>query len=84
MRTLALLLTCAAPPALHAAALNLSVTDATGKPLVDVVALLEPASGKAMVKRLAPTHADALQALDRAAAQKAVPATTGGGSVDLF
>ncbi len=43
-----------------------------------------PASGKAMVKRLAPTHADALIAQDRAAAQKAVPAASGGGSVDLF
>ena len=43
-----------------------------------------PASGKAMVKRLAPTHADAFVAQDRAAAQRAVPATTGGGSVDLF
>ena len=53
MRALALMLTCAAPSALHAAALNLSVTDATGKPLVDVVALLEPASGKAMVKPMA-------------------------------
>jgi len=43
-----------------------------------------PASGKAMVKRLAPTHADAFVAQDRAAAQKAVPTATGGGSVDLF
>jgi chemotaxis protein CheD len=43
-----------------------------------------PASGKAMVKRLAPTQADALAAQERAAAQRAVPATTGGGSVDLF
>lgn len=43
-----------------------------------------PASGKAMVKRLAPTNADALVAQERAAAQKAVPASTGGGSVDLF
>jgi chemotaxis protein CheD len=43
-----------------------------------------PASGKAMVKRLAPTNADALIAQDRAAAQKAAPATTGGGSIDLF
>ncbi|WP_372526719.1 chemoreceptor glutamine deamidase CheD [Piscinibacter sp.] len=43
-----------------------------------------PASGKAMVKRLAPTNADALVAQDRAAAQHAVPASTGGGSVDLF
>ncbi len=43
-----------------------------------------PASGKAMVKRLAPTNAEALVAQDRAAAQRAVPANTGGGSVDLF
>jgi chemotaxis protein CheD len=43
-----------------------------------------PASGKAMVKRLAPAHADALVAQDRLAAQKAVPVNTGGGSVDLF
>lgn len=43
-----------------------------------------PASGKAMVKRLAPANADALVAQDRAAAQKAMPQTTGGGSIDLF
>ncbi len=43
-----------------------------------------PASGKAMVKRLAPAHPEALVAQERAAAQKALPATTGGGSVDLF
>jgi chemotaxis protein CheD len=43
-----------------------------------------PASGKAMVKRLAPSNPEALAAQDRAAAQKAVPARTGGGSVDLF
>jgi chemotaxis protein CheD len=43
-----------------------------------------PGSGKAMVKRLAPTNTEALLAQDRAAVQKAVPATTGGGSVDLF
>ena len=43
-----------------------------------------PASGKAMVKRLAPTHTDAFVAQDRAAAQKALPVATGGGSVDLF
>ena len=43
-----------------------------------------PGSGKAMVKRLAPANADSLLAQDRAAAQKAVPAVTGGGSVDLF
>ncbi|WP_395700912.1 chemoreceptor glutamine deamidase CheD [Aquabacterium sp.] len=43
-----------------------------------------PASGKAMVKRLAPTNTDALLAQDRAAAQKVVPTNSGGGSVDLF
>ena len=43
-----------------------------------------PASGKAMVKRLAPANAESLWAQDRAAAQRAVPAATGGGSVDLF
>jgi chemotaxis protein CheD len=43
-----------------------------------------PFSGKAMVKRLAPTNPEALVAQERAAAQKAVPAATGGGSVDLF
>src|SRR5882724_8719003 len=43
-----------------------------------------PGSGKAMVKRLAPTNTDALLAQDRAAVQKAIPATTGGGSVDIF
>ena len=43
-----------------------------------------PASGKAMVKRLAPSNAEALVAQDRAAAQKALPQATGGGSIDLF
>ena len=43
-----------------------------------------PASGKAMVKRLAPTQAAALQAQERAAAQRAVPQASSGGSVDLF
>ena len=43
-----------------------------------------PASGKAMVKRLAPSNVEALVAQDRAAAQRAIPAATGGGSVDLF
>ena len=43
-----------------------------------------PFSGKAMVKRLAPTNTEALIAQDRAAAQKAAPAITGGGSIDLF
>ncbi|HEV8314279.1 MAG TPA: chemoreceptor glutamine deamidase CheD [Burkholderiaceae bacterium] len=43
-----------------------------------------PASGKAMVKRLAPANAEALVAQDRAAAQKAVPVASSGGSIDLF
>jgi len=42
-----------------------------------------PASGKAMVKRLASSN-ETLLAQDRAAAQKVAPAVTGGGSVDLF
>jgi len=43
-----------------------------------------PKSGKAMVKRLAPSNPDAIVAQERAAAQKAaVPAATGG-SIDLF
>jgi len=41
-----------------------------------------PASGKAMVKRLAASNAEALLALDRVAAQRAL--TEAGGSVDLF
>ncbi|MBE0546597.1 MAG: chemoreceptor glutamine deamidase CheD [Rubrivivax sp.] len=43
-----------------------------------------PASGKAMVKRLAPTQAAALLAQERAAAQRVTPTATAGGSVDLF
>ena len=45
-----------------------------------------PVSGKAMVKRLAPTAASALhaQAQERAAAQQARPLASAGGSVDLF
>jgi chemotaxis protein CheD len=43
-----------------------------------------PASGKAMVKRLAPTNPEAIVAQERAAAQKAQPVATGGGSIDLF
>ena len=43
-----------------------------------------PASGRAMVKRLAPSHPEALMAQERAAARQAQPAATGGGSVDLF
>ena len=43
-----------------------------------------PASGKALVKRLASANTAALVAQDRAAVQQAVPQSTGGGSVDLF
>ncbi len=44
-----------------------------------------PASGKAMVKRLAATHGhEALVAQERMAAQKVTPAASAGGSVDLF
>ena len=43
-----------------------------------------PHSGKAMVKRLAPSNAEALVQQDRAAAQKAQPVVASGGSVDLF
>ena len=43
-----------------------------------------PASGKAMVKRLASTNTEALAAQERAAAAKQVPAGSAGGSVDLF
>ncbi len=43
-----------------------------------------PASGKAMVKRLASSNTAALAAQDRAAAQQVAPASARGGSVDLF
>jgi chemotaxis protein CheD len=43
-----------------------------------------PASGKAMVKRLASANTEALAAQERAAAARAAPVTRGGGSVDLF
>jgi chemotaxis protein CheD len=43
-----------------------------------------PASGKAMVKRLAAANPELLVAQDRSAAQKALPQHTGGGSIDLF
>jgi len=45
---------------------------------------LLPASGKALVKRLAPADPAALAAQERAAVEKAAPQATGGGSVDLF
>ncbi len=43
-----------------------------------------PHSGKAMVKRLAPTNVEAVAALERDAAQKSRKTTSVGGSVDLF
>ncbi len=43
-----------------------------------------PASGKAMVKRLAPTNTEALVQQDRAAIQKVQPVASSGGSIDLF
>ncbi|MCR5868465.1 MAG: chemoreceptor glutamine deamidase CheD [Aquincola tertiaricarbonis] len=46
--------------------------------------VLLPASGKAMVKRMALTNPDALIAQERGAAQKTLPVNSGGGSVDLF
>ena len=38
----------------------------------------------ALIKRLAPTHTDAVVAQDSVAAQRAAPANTGGGSMGLF
>jgi chemotaxis protein CheD len=43
-----------------------------------------PASGKAMVKRLASTNNASVAAQERAAAQRATPAVSTGGSIDLF
>ncbi len=43
-----------------------------------------PASGKAMVKRLASANTEALAAQERAASSKVVPVASSGGSVDLF
>jgi len=43
-----------------------------------------PASGKAMVKRLASANTDALVALERAAAGRQTPQTATSGTVDLF
>jgi len=50
---LAVGLVCAAPAWLQAAVLDISFTDATGAPLADAVALLEPATGKVAVKPMA-------------------------------
>jgi chemotaxis protein CheD len=43
-----------------------------------------PASGKAMIKRLAVSNPETLAAQDREAARKAAPVSASGGSVDLF
>lgn len=43
-----------------------------------------PASGKAMVKRLASTNTDMLMAQEKAASRAAAPVASSGGSVDLF
>jgi chemotaxis protein CheD len=43
-----------------------------------------PANGRVVVKRLRPTNAAALLQQDRAAAQRAQPVASAGGSVDLF
>jgi chemotaxis protein CheD len=43
-----------------------------------------PHIGKAMIKRLAPTNPDAIVQQERLAAKKLVPASSGGGSIDLF
>ncbi len=43
-----------------------------------------PASGKAMVKRLASANTEALAAQERVASRRATPAVASGGSVDLF
>jgi chemotaxis protein CheD len=43
-----------------------------------------PASGKAMVKKLASANTEALVAQERAAAARPVPTGSGGGSIDLF
>lgn len=43
-----------------------------------------PASGRAIVKRLAPAHLDALLEQERAAARQAVPQRIAGGTVDPF
>ena len=59
----------------------------TSKDVLDIYArkvCFLPASGKAMVKRLASTRPDALLAQERAAAQRSAPAAGNSGSVDLF
>ena len=43
-----------------------------------------PHSGKAMIKRLLPSQAEAVVAQDRVGMQRALPTATAGGSVDLF
>jgi chemotaxis protein CheD len=43
-----------------------------------------PASGKAMVRRLASTNLEALAVQEREAARRVMPAASGGGTIDLF
>ena len=43
-----------------------------------------PASGKAMIKRLAVANRESFAAQERSAVQRVAPAAAGGGSVDLF
>ncbi len=43
-----------------------------------------PHSGKAMVKRLAPSNPETILQQERLAAQKVAPVSSGGGSIDLF
>ena len=43
-----------------------------------------PHSGKAMIKRLAPSNPETIVQQDRLAAQRSVPVATAGGTIDLF
>jgi chemotaxis protein CheD len=43
-----------------------------------------PASGKALVKRLSPSHPETVLAQDKLAAERALPVAKSGGSVELF
>src|ERR1700754_2708998 len=53
VRALLLCAACATPLLPRAAVLSLSISDAAGAPLVDAVAMLEPASGPIAVKPMA-------------------------------
>lgn len=61
--------------------------DVTGQDVLDVVprkVCFMPASGKAMIKRLARANFDAIAEQEFAAATRARPIATGGGAIDLF